>query len=249
MQKCIIVEDEPRVAMALETLLQKESGFEVVAVEHGVSEAAQAIEEHHPDLLFLDIMLSNSTAFELLDQFDEKPFDVIFTTGYSDFAIQAIRAGAFDYLLKPIGGGQLKKTLTRLLESRKKDTSTQQRYMITKGYLEGQCEQIALPEFDGCRFVKANEIVRIKAQGNYCDVYFEDGQKLTVTRQLKVFEEFLSPLGFCRVHHSHMVNPLYVRQYSKVDGGKIRMEGGEEIYISKSYKEGFLHTIGMIRSM
>lgn len=249
MQKCIIIDDEPNVASALEKLLQKENDLEVVAIGHSVREASHYIEEYQPDLLFLDIMLSNSTAFELLDQYDEKLFEIIFTTGYSDFAIQAIKAGAFDYLLKPIGRTQLSKTLERLAQNREKEVNTQLRYQVTREYMEGRCEQIALPEFDGCRFVKVTDIVRIKAQGNYCDVYFRDGQKLTVTRQLKVFEEFLSPFGFCRVHHSHMVNPDFVHKYSKVDGGKIRMVCGEEIYISKSYKDRFLNTIGTIRSL
>jgi len=245
-QRCIVIDDEPRLASALEKMLNKQHNIEVVGVGNSLAEAAEYIETCEPDVLFLDILLGNNTAFELLDRYEEKPFQTVFTTAHSNFAIQAIRAGAFDYLLKPIGRVQLSKTLERL-NNGSELLHTEPRYQLTRQYLEGNCRQIALPESDGFRFVQVSDIIRIKAQGNYCDIFFTNREKLTVTRQLKTFDGFLSHHGFCRVHHSHMINLSHLLQYSKADGGKVTVSDGEVIYVSKLYKEHFLRAIGDVK--
>lgn len=249
MWKCLIVDDEPNAALALKNLLQKEKDIEVIGVEHNTEGALECLEKHQPNLLFLDILLGNTTAFELLDQCDEKTFEIIFTTGHSNFAIQAIRAGAFDYLLKPIRTKQLEASLKRLAALPKKTVNQNERYEVASNYLNGICEQIALPETDGCRFVNVQDIVHIRAQRNYCDLHFIDGLKLTVTRQLKVFAEFLEPFGFCRIHHSHAINLRHLVQHSKSDGGKVVMADGVEILVSKLYKENLLDSIASIRKI
>lgn len=246
MQKCVVIDDEPGIAKALVQLLEKQNNIEVVAVGNSLSEAEECIKAYEPDILFLDILLGNNTAFELLDRYKEKPFQTIFTTAHSNFAIQAIRAGAFDYLLKPIGSVQLSKTLERLHQGMEAP-QTEPRYQLTREYLDGNCRQIALPESDGFRFVQITEIVRIKAQGNYCDIFFANGDKFTVTRKLKTFDSFLSHYGFCRVHHSHMINLSHLIQYSKADGGKVTVSDGEVIYVSKLYKDHFLRAIGDVK--
>lgn len=241
-----MIDDEPGIASALVELLKKQNDIEVVAVGNSIAEAESHINTHQPDVLFLDILLGNNTAFELLDRYQEKHFQTIFTTAHSNFAIQAIRAGAFDYLLKPIGSTQLSKTLERLKQGQEHQ-QTEPRYQLTRNYLNGNCQQIALPDSDGFRFVQIADIVRIKAQGNYCDIFFSNGDKFTVTRKLKTFDGFLSLHGFCRVHHSHMINLSHLQQYSKTDGGKVTVSDGETIYVSKLYKNQFLEAIGSVK--
>lgn len=242
MIKCVIVEDELPLANNLVELLTIDTSLRIEAVAENLADATNAIEHHKPELVFLDVVLGESTAFDLLDKFPKKDFHIVFTTAHSHFAIQAIRAGAFDYLLKPVTEEQIGKTLDRF-HSTKGDTNQVDRYSVTKQYLKGNCEQIALSDSNGFRFVNTDDIVHIKAHGNYSDITMLSGEVVTITRQLKVFDEVLSPHGFCRIHLSHLVNLKHMKKYTKSDGGKVQMVNGAVIYISKFYKPQFLKAI------
>ena len=221
----------------------------MVATAYTIDEASDCINRYTPDLVFLDILLGDQCAFDLLDQYPQKAFETIFTTAHHQFAIDAIKAGAFDYLLKPINQRDLKQSISQLSLKQVQVSELQDRYELTKDYLEGRVERIALPDIEGFEIVNLADIVHIKAQGNYCDIHFADGRVKTITRKLKSFESFLSQSRFCRVHHSHVINLAQIKKYLKADGGKVIMSNGTEIFISKLYRERFFQGIDQIRKV
>lgn len=242
MIRCVIVEDELPLAHNLIELLKTDTSLQIEAVAENITEATAAIEQYKPELVFLDVVLGESTAFDLLDKFPQKNFHIVFTTAHSHFAIQAIRAGAFDYLLKPVTDEQIGRTLDKFY-ALKGNTHLPGRYALTKQYLKGNCEQIALSDSNGFRFVNTDDIVHIKAHGNYSDITLLSGEIITITRKLKAFDEVLSAHGFCRVHLSHLINLKHMKKYFKSDGGKVEMVNGATIYISKFYKPSLLKAI------
>lgn len=243
MLTCVIIDDEPDALNALSELIEENGKLRIIGRATDVKEAHQIISETKPQLVFLDIVLGNHTAFELLEKYDRPQFETIFTSAYGHFALQAIRAGAFDYLLKPVLPKQLANAVNRFLERHKEPSQFGPRYQLVNEYIGGNCEQIAIPDSSGFRFLKVAEIVHIQAQGNYCDVYLTNGQKITVTRKLKTFESVLCAHGFCRIHNSHLINLAELSRYLKGDGGQVVMNNGETIYISKLYRPTFLVAI------
>ena len=243
MLTCVIVDDEPDAADALLRHIKEDGRLAVIGIAYTVKEAFTMITEKNPKVVFLDIVLGNHTAFELLEKYEKPNFETIFTTAYGHFAIQAIRAGAFDYLLKPVLPKQLKEVLRRLEERTGKEWQLEPRYQLIKEYVQGDYGQIAIPDVSGFRFLKIKEIIHIHAQGNYCDVYTSDTQKVTVTRKLKTFDSVLSSHGFCRIHNSHIINLAALSRYLKGDGGQVVMNNGQTIYVSKLYRKSFLAAI------
>lgn len=240
---CVVIDDETDAIDAMLPLLEQQGVFSVVGTAKNIKEAQVLIDREKPQLLFLDIVLENHTAFELLDRYKRPFFETVFTSAYSHFAIQAVRAGAFDYLLKPVVAKQLEDLTERLLARAQVEQQRASRYQLMSEYVNGVCDQIAVPDAEGFQFIKVQDIEHIRAQGNYCELHLAHHPKITVTRKLKVFESVLAPHGFCRVHHSHLINLSAMTKYLKGDGGKVILRNGDTVYISKLYKQPFLKAI------
>lgn len=245
MWNCVIVEDEQDNLESLSNLIQNTENLTLRGNATNVAAALELIIHHSPNLVFLDVMLGSATSFDLLAQLEEVNFEIIFTTGHSQFAIQAIKWGAFDYLLKPIGQKQFAQAIERL--EQKKGLLPQSRYTLVKDLSTGASKRIALPETNGFSIVEIDTIVHIEAQGNYCDVFFQGGSKSTVTRKLREFEELLINYSFCRAHHSHLVNLNHIQKFSKKDGGIISLSNAQTVYLSRAYKSNFLNHLNTFK--
>lgn len=247
MWNCLIVEDESDNLESLVDLVQNHEKLNLCGSATSVTTGVEMIVEHAPNLVFLDVMLGNATSFDLLEQLDEVNFEIIFTTGHSQFAIQAIKWGAFDYLLKPIGQKQFAQAIERL--EQKRVLLPQSRYALVQDLSSGTSKRIALPETNGFSIVEIDDIVHIQAQGNYCDVFFQNGSKSTVTRKLREFEELLVNYNFCRAHHSHLVSLYHIQKFSKKDGGVISLSNGQTVYLSRAYKTNFLEHLNKFKKI
>lgn len=243
--KAILVDDE---LPSLQNLEQKIIEFcpdiHIIATAQKPEDAIQLIEQMHPDVVFLDIEMPRMNGFKMLEQIKEKDFDIVFTTAYNHYAIDAVRISAFDYLVKPVAVQDLQDTVARLLKSQNKQTP--EKLDVLRQNLSdsrSQSDKITISTNEGVEFYEINQIVRIESSSNYSKIYFKDGKNILVTKLLKDFEEILLPYRFFRIHNSHLINLSYIKKYIRGDGGQVVMQNNEVIDVSRRKKEEFLKLI------
>lgn len=244
--RTIIIDDNFN---SLQNLEQKLSEFcpdiKVMATSQSPEEAIVLIRQLNPEVIFLDIEMPRMNGFRMLDELEEYDFDVVFTTAYNHYAVDAIRISAFDYLTKPIAIKDLQNAVERLVRTR--DQHTRERFELLRqsfGEQKRQEDRIAIPTGDGLEFIPIGDIVRIESNSNYSRIFLEGGRNLVVTRLLKDLESMLLPYRFYRIHHSHLVNLQYIRRYIRGDGGQIVLQNGDVIDVARRKKEEFLKLFG-----
>lgn len=245
MIKAILIDDEKH---SIETLKWKLENYcpevEVIASFSDPVKGLEFLKTTPPDILFLDIEMPMLNGFDILEELGEVAFDVIFTTAYDDFGIQAIKFSALDYLLKPIQNQELKKAVDKFAKRTgpKKITSTQLEVLFKniKEEENGKPGKIALSTKESIEFVNPADIIVCSSDSNYTLVYLADGRKKLLSKTLKEFDELLSPLNFYRPHHSHLVNLAHVKEYIRADGGYLVMSNKMNIPVSRNKKEDLL---------
>jgi two-component system, LytTR family, response regulator len=243
MIKAILVDDELH---GLETLsiLLNDYCPEVEVVEKCASakKALDAIDRLNPDLVFLDIEMPVMNGFELLEQLDQIPFSVVFTTSYDQYAIKAIRFSALDYLLKPVDPKELIGAVHKVKKQKTPPTNEQlQMLMGQLQHKESRFTKIAVPTSEGFELIPADEIIRCEADDNYTHLFLKSKARVIASRTLKEMEEQLSEfVNFLRVHHSYIVNLNEVVKYVRGDGGYLIMTDGTTVNVSRSRKEALL---------
>ena len=244
--KVILVDDE---LPSLENLQQKIIEFcpdlKIVGTTQKPEAAIKLIEHLHPDVVFLDIEMPRINGFKMLDEIPEKDFEVVFTTAYNHYAIDAVRTSAFDYLVKPISVNDLQNTVARLLKNSEKNPK-QKPGTVTQNISlsKPQYDKITISTSEGVEFFEIKSIIRIESSSNYSKIFFMDGKSILVTKLLKDFEEILLPYRFFRIHNSHLINLNYIKKYIRGDGGQVILENNETIDVSRRKKEEFLKLIG-----
>jgi two-component system, LytTR family, response regulator len=243
MIRCVLVDDEIQSLVMMEWLLKTYAPQ--VKIEALCSDAQKGIEEikrHRPDLVFLDIEMPHMNGFDMLEQFDELFFDVVFTTAYDQFAIKAFRYSALNYLLKPVDPDDLKETIRRV-EHRKMVPLKEQMDVLMQSIREAGRQplaRIALTTADGMLFVATEEIVFCESDSNYTTVVMKGGQKILVSKTLKDIDETLSGNNFYRIHNSFLVNLNHIKKYVRGDGGYVIMDDGTSIGISRNKRQEFV---------
>ncbi|HEY6978722.1 MAG TPA: LytTR family DNA-binding domain-containing protein [Chitinophagaceae bacterium] len=243
MIKAILVDDEVHCLDTLSILL-KEYCPEVQILDkcRSAKAALETIEKLKPALVFLDIEMPAMNGFELLEQFEEIPFAIIFTTSYDQYAIKAIRFSALDYLLKPIDPKELM-TAVHKVETQKKLPAAEQFQMLLNQvhHKDGGFKKIAVPTSEGFELIPADQILRCEADDNYTHVFLKNKTKIVACRTLKEVEEQLQNFSyFVRVHHSYIVNLNEVTKYVRGEGGYVVMSDGSSVNVSRSRKEALL---------
>jgi two-component system, LytTR family, response regulator len=238
----IIVDDEERARNVLKMTLEEYCPeISIVELCADVPKAVNAINKLKPDIVFLDIEMPGYTGFQLFDFFENPQFSVIFTTAYSEYAIQAIKASAIDYLLKPIQAEELKTAVAKAMDKKQIDKQEDRIvHFLENVQNEHGLQKIALPTSYGYVFVHINDLVYLAADGSYTNIYLADGQKILVSRKLKEFEYLEQHPFFFKSHRSFIVNLNCVKQYHRNDGGMIMMNEGSKIALSRDKKEEFL---------
>jgi len=244
--KAILIDDELN---SLQNLQQKLEGFcpdvAIVAVTQKPEEGILLIRQHQPDVVFLDIEMPRMSGFRMLEELGEYDFDIIFTTAYNHYSIDAIRISAFDYLVKPIGIEDLQQAVERL--SKSLNRQTKEKIDILKKSLSdnrSQEDKIAISTSEGIEFIPIKNIIHVESKSNYSKIFLTDNKSIMVTKILKDFEEMLVPYNFYRVHNSHLINLNYIQKYVRSQGGHVQLQDGTLIDISRRKKEEFLKMIG-----
>ncbi len=238
--KAVIVDDEARNRQMLQKLLELFCPEVAVAGNaDSVTTAVKAIKELKPDIVFLDIELHPEKCFDIFPQLDSLDFEVIFTTAHKGYAIEAIKHGALDYLLKPVGPEELQKAVNKAVQKRstREDNSLLAKFI--REMKPAGPSRIGLPTNDGIIYAETDNIRRCEAKGPYTNIFFKDGNKVMTSRNLKEYELQLPGSNFMRVHNSHLINLAEVKMYVKTDGGYIEMKDGTQVPLSQSQKESF----------
>jgi two-component system LytT family response regulator len=236
----ILIDDESSNLENLRTLLQKHCPqVTILAVAKNVADAVQAIEEHRPQLVFLDIQMGKQTGFDVLKLLPTRNFEVIFVTAYDQYGIQAVKFAALDYLLKPIDIEELIAAVNKAENKLATQMRTSQLDFLVQQLKKPEAivTKIALQMQTEIRYVPLSEIIRCEADNTYTHFLLSTDEKILVSKSLKEYADLLRPNGFLRTHQSHLVNPKYVKSWLKEDGGILLLLNGEKIPISKPNKD------------
>lgn len=206
--KTIIIDDERLARNELKRLLEDFPKIQVVAEAANADEAIELIDEHQPDLLFLDIQMPGKNGFELLEIIEDRVPEVIFTTAYDEYALKAFEYNALDYLMKPIDSGRLAEAITKVEEELKR--TSQLNSDPGRTYLT-ESDQVFVKDGEKCWFVKLGKVRLFESMGNYVRLHFED-QKPMILKSLNSLEERLDPKSFFRANRKHIINLQWVEK-------------------------------------
>ena len=239
----VIIDDERNGRENLSSSLSKYCPEVVqVAEADSVISGIEAIQKHSPDLVFLDIEMPDGKGFKVLEFFKEPNFDVIFVTAYDQYAIQAIRFSALDYILKPINIMELRAAVDRIGQRKKKDQRLLNQFLHNADSALSE-KKLALSTTDKIEFRSVGQIIRCQSDGNYTNFHFVDGSSMLVSKTLNDFEEILEGYGFIRTHKAHLVNLMFVRSFHKNEGGYLKMSDNTLIPVSRRRKEEILERL------
>jgi two-component system LytT family response regulator len=240
--KSIIVEDESTARDVLLSYLGKYCPqISVIGTAQNIKEAVPLIAHEQPQLVFLDVEMPFGNAFDVLEACKGYSFKTIFVTAYSEYSLKALNMSAAYYLLKPLSIEELIVAVNKVQEEIAIQADFDRNKIIIENFKENKPEkqQIILPTMEGFEVVRIENIVRLKGNGNFTDVYLNDGSKKMVCRFLKHFTEIL-PFPFMRVHKTHIINLQFIKSYHKGTGGFVKLLDNTEIEIYHSYKDLFL---------
>ena len=250
MIKAVIIDDIERSRTSLaDDLARYCPDITIVGEASSVKTGVEAIRKHKPDVVFLDIQLEDGNGFNILEQVGKTDFKVIFTTGSDEYGIKAVKFSALDYLLKPIDPDELIAAVNKLKETTKEepaDIKDNLSVLIENlRNINNSTKRIALNSADRVHVVNVPDIIRCESQRNYTLFYLKDNKQILVTRTLKEFEDMLQDSGFIRIHHSHLINISYLKEFVKSDGGYAVMTDNTHVPVAVRKKEHLLQLLGL----
>jgi len=238
--KTIVIDDERKLREVLSIKLQRNCPeIDIVGQAGNAEEAFKAIQKEKPDLIFLDIAMPGKSGFELLEQFDEITFEVIFATGYNEYAIDALKVSAVDYLLKPIQTEELISAVNRAV-LRIKDRRQLENIKLLKHNLQhigDQRSKIVIPGSEAYRFVEVATIIRCEGWQKYTKIYLTNETVLVSSYNIGSYKEMLEPYGFYGCHKSHLINRAHLLSYSK--DGIASLTNDNKVPVARRRREEF----------
>jgi two-component system, LytTR family, response regulator len=237
--KALIVDDESTAVKTLSLMIQHYLP-QITELETTTDpyEGLLVLERFQPHLLFIDIQMPLMSGFEFIKKLPTIDFSIIFTTAHDEYAIDAIRLSALDYLLKPIAADELQNAFERFVQKQGSGHAKEQLYQNFRANLNVKDRRdfkLALSTLQGTYFHKPEEIIRLEGEGNYTRFFFTNKTSLLTTYTLKSYEDILINYGFLRVHKSHLVNKEHVINYT--GDGHLTMSDFSKVEISRRRKE------------
>ena len=234
--RAILVEDEPSGMENLRFKLEKNCPeVEIIAECTNGADAILAIKRHLPDVLFLDILLGDMSGFDVLKAIRHPSFEVIFTTSYDEYAIEAIKNSAVDYLLKPIDVEELMDAVAKVRAKLVNQPNT--------ASAAATSTRLGFPISTGQQFIDIQDIIYAKAEDNVAVLHLSGAKPIRLTKTLSWVEEKLVDDGFCRIHHSYLINFNHLAEYIRNEGGFVIMSDKKAISISRRRKDHFLRML------
>ena len=227
--KVAIIDDEPKARAILRVLVgQYRPDHAIVGEAEDVESGLELIRQEKPDVVLLDIRMPDGTGFDLIEKLGANSPYIIFVTAYDQYALQAFRLSAVDYILKPVIPSDLVKALDKAGEAAEEGTLD----LRLKAALENfkgrnSPGKLVLKTAEAVIVVRIDEIVRCQSDANYTTFFLDSGRSLVVSRTLKEYEQMLSPAGFLRIHQSHLVNLQFFREFRKREDHILLTDGSK----------------------
>ncbi len=237
--KTLVVDDNEKARIALISDIGDYcEHLEIVGEAGSVAEAFKAFVKLKPELVFLDIKMGDGTGFDFLEKLktiNVTRVNVIFTTAYDEFAIQAFKYAAIDYLLKPVSAEDLMRAVNRLQPQQEQSLN-----LLLDRFTSKPNTKLALVEQDRIHMVDLNDIIRMEADKNYTSFTLTNGNTIVVSKTMKHFEETIKSDQFLRVHHAHLVNINHIKQFVKIDGAYLLMSDKSNVPVSARKKDAVM---------
>lgn len=232
--RTIVIEDELLSRELIVSFVRSHSELEYIGATGSICEGIILINACEPDLVLLDIHLSDGYSFEILDQLRCKP-KIIFITSYEEFALKAIKVGALDYILKPI----LQEEFDLAIQKATSEPQLEEQFTEAKGaLLQGAFQRIILKTIEGIHVVNTEEIVYCQSNGSYTQFFLSDKRTILISKNIKEYEELLPQEYFIRCHNSFIVN---TREIIRVDkDNNVILRDGKSIPVSSRKKDDLL---------
>ncbi len=237
MIRCILIDDEEKALKMLRKKIEKKfPQLEIIATYQEPEKAVEGIKELKPDLVFLDIAMPNMSGFDLLSQFDNPGFEVIFVTAYDNFAIQAIRHAAIGYIVKPIDDETLATAIANAEKNIQLKTAKRNNKILLD-LLKEKNNTISIPTQEGYVFIKKDNLVRLEGDDGYTKIICQNSNEYLSSYNLGKFIEILGH-DFFQPHRSHLVNIKHINRFLKE--GYLEMTDKAKVPLSKAKKKEFL---------
>jgi len=234
--RVMLVDDEPHAIVLIKKVLQLfDNNVEIIGEANQLPLAIQLINELKPDVVFMDIDMPNYSGLQIQDFFNsQRSFKLVYVTAYSEYAIEALKIQAFDYLLKPVEIDKLENCIQRLNSEMSRSIDVKED--TTK--MDIQDKKIAINSHQGIKYIDIPDILYIEASAMYSVIHTKNEQTI-VSKPLKDFE-FLETFGFFRIHRSYLVNTKVVKKINKVDSHEVQLNNGMTVPIARTKKDDFI---------
>jgi len=209
----------------------------LVAEADGVVSGLKKIHELQPDIVFTDVEIDHGTGMDMLSKLSEIKFQVIIITAHNEYAIDAFRFSAIDFLTKPINPDELAKSVQKAESNIKNKLFLEQVAVMNEKNLAKSEKKIVLKELDAIHIIKVKDLICCEASGIYTTFFIDNNKQIVVSKNLKEYEEILEPYDFLRVHNSFLINANKIEKFEKNDGGFLIMEGGQRVPVSQRKKD------------
>ena len=237
MIRALIIEDEIQGQELLKMNIQEcFPECNIVGVADNVSAAINLINQTKPNLLFLDIQLKGGTGFDVIENADCGGVLVVFITAYSQYAVKAIKAKAFDYILKPINRIEFKDMAGKIKEAIKQHTL----------FREGHKRMLGVKTGNGTEYIKLTNIIYLEADGPATRILMNSGETIVTAKNIGEFEDAISEAGFFRCHHSFMVNLASIEKYISSPVSNLLLSNGHTIPVSQRKRTTFVKALRLI---
>lgn len=245
--KALIIDDEAKARDVLEIILSENCpSIREVSAAHDLLRGVELIHSFAPDVVFLDIEMPKYSGLKLTEFINPKDinFQIIFTTAYSEYAIEAFKLSAIDYLLKPLRPSQVQEAVLKA-EEKQGEITIGSRLVELKSILASErFDKIALTVSNGIKFVPLREIIYFEANGMYTNVYTQNEGKLLISKPIGHFSKILEKRDlFYKSHRSFLINLQHIRQFVKSEGGYIIMDNDQIVSLSKEKRSEFLDLV------
>ena len=234
----LIVDDEADARENLRLMLAEHCPqVQVAAMAASAQEARRLIGEHAPQALFLDIKMPGEDCFTLLHSVAEMELPVIFTTAYDEYALQAFRENAVDYIEKPIDPEELMRAVGKLVRMADDPELAPQRSAGVRALLNDPSSplstRVAVPSRDGLVLLRHVDILYLEASDSYTVVHVREGKRTISSKHIRVFENNLDPRKFFRVHKSYIINLEHLKGFSRSEGNMAVLDNGTMVPVSR----------------
>ena len=246
MINAVLIDDEIDSNRILQTLLENYCPqVRVAGTADGVETATTLIREVRPDLVFMDIEMTEGNAFDLLNRLQPIEFHIIFVTAFDNHAVRAFRYNAIDYLLKPVNIRELCAAVEKISDKYAGINMLERVQSMLENMRGGNSgeRKMAVPTANGLSFISLSEVIRLEANGAYTVIHLQDKGKISATIPIKEYEELLPEAIFFRIHHSHIINLNKIKSYQKGRGGYVTMEDNSFIEVASRRRESFMQRL------